>query len=160
MISDADVVGLTQEQSARCRELDDEISQTREGIAVWHRLLDRRRLDRKLGLHPITEFAAAEQPTERDQGRLARKPVEEKGPHPVREPFYLRSETEARALLMRAVGYLSNAAGERLAFDKGVGGRDKMAEWIIKEVKEHGGIAYIQRHTPHVFGIPLAVANT
>jgi hypothetical protein len=54
---------------------------------------------------------------------------------------------------------LSNAAGEKLAFDKGVGGRDKMAEWIIKEIKDGGALAYIRRHSPFVFGIPLAVAD-
>ena len=160
MINDADLVGLTQEQAQRCRELDEQLSQTREGIVVWHRLLDRRRLDRKLGLHPIAEFTAAEKPAGDEQGTLATKPAEENGAPPSREPFYLRSESEARALLIRAVGYLSNQAGERLAFDKGYGDRDKMAEWIIKEIKEQGGLAYIRRHAPYVFGIPLAVADT
>ena len=56
--------------------------------------------------------------------------------------------------------YLSNAAGDKFAFDKGYGDRDKMAEWIIKEIKEHGGIAYIRSHAPYIFGIPLAVADT
>lgn len=160
MITDADLIGLTQEQAARCRELDDELSQTRDGIAVWHRLLDRRRLDRKLGLHPIAEFAAAEKPAGEEQGRLERKTAPEADGQPARKPFYVRSEAEARALLIRAVGYLSNQAGEKLAFDKGYGDRDKMAEWIIKEIKERGGIAYIRQHAPYVFGIPLAVANS
>ncbi len=160
MITDADIIGLTQEQAARCRELDEQLSQTREGIAAWHRLLDRRRHDRKLGLHPIVEFAAAEKPDGDEQGKLERKPAAETDGQPAREPFYLRSESEARALLIRAVGYLSTQSGDRLAFDKGYGDRDKMAEWIIKEIKDHGGIAYIQRHAPYVFGIPLAVANS
>jgi len=160
MITDADLVGLTKEQTTRCQELDDQLSQTREGIEVWHRLLDRRRLDRKLGFHPIVEFAAAEKPAAGEQGRLERKPAPEVHEPAAREPFYLRSETEARALLVRAVGYLSNQAGDKLAFDKGYGDRDKMAEWIIKEIKEHGGIAYIRRHSPYVFGIPLAIANS
>jgi len=160
MITDGDLLGLTQEQAARCRELDEEVSRTREAIAVWHRLLDRRRLDRTLGLHPIAEFAAAAKPAGEEQGRLERKVATETDGQPAREPFYVRSETEARALLIRAVGYLSNQAGERFAFDKGYGDRDKMAEWTIKEIKEHGGIAYIRRHAPYVFGIPLAVANT
>ena len=79
---------------------------------------------------------------------------------PSREPFYVHSESEARALLIRCVGYLSDAAGEKFAFDKGYGGRDKMAEWIIKEIKERGAIAYIRRHSPYTFGIPIAVADT
>ena len=160
MITDADLAGLTQEQTARCRELDDELSQTREGIVVWHRLLDRRRLDRKLGLHPIAEFAATKQPAAEEQGVLERKAATEKENLPAREPFYLRSEAEARALLIRAVGYLSNESGDKFAFDKGYGDRGKIAEWIIREIKGHGGIAYIRLHAPHVFGIPLAVANS
>ncbi len=160
MITDADLLGLTQEQADRCRALDTEVSQTREGIAVWHRLLDRRRLDRKRGLHPIVEYAAAERPAGDEQGKLERKAAVEPGDQPEREPFYLRSESEARALLIRAVGYLSHRSGDRFAFDKGYGDRDKMAEWIIKEIKEKGGLAYIRRHAPYVFGIPLAVADT
>ena len=160
MMIDADLVGLTQEQAVRCRELDDEVSQTREGIVVWHRLLDRRRLDRKLGLHPIVEFAAAKKPAGEEQGTLERKAATKEESLPAREPFYVRSEAEARALLMRAVGYLSNECGDKFAFDKGYGDRGKIAEWIIKEIKEHGGIAYIRLHAPYVFGIPLAVANS
>jgi hypothetical protein len=159
MITDADLVGLTQEQTRRCQELDKELSQTREGIAVWHRLLDRRRLDRKLGLHPIVEFAAAEAPAGGGEGRLTRKGAAEDDGRPQREPFYVSSEAEARALLVRAIGYLSNEAGDKLAFDKGYGDRDKMVEWIMKEIDEHGGIAYIRRHSPYVFGIPLAAAS-
>ena len=160
MITDADLIGLSQTQTARCRELDDELSQTREGIVVWHRLLDRRRLDRKLGLHPIVEFAAAKKPAGDEQGMLERKAVTKEESLPAREPFYVRSEAEARALLIRAVGYLSNASGDRYAFDKGYGDRGKLAEWITKEIKEHGGIAYIRLHAPYVFGIPLAIANS
>jgi hypothetical protein len=159
-LNDADLAGLTEEQAARCRQFHEDLTQTRDGIAVWHRLLDRRRLDRKLGLHPIAEFTAAEKPRGDAQGTLAKKPADEPAGVAQREPFYLRSESEARALLLRAVGYLSNAAGERLAFDKGAGERDKMAEWIAKEIKEQGAVAYIQRHSPYVFGIPLAIANT
>lgn len=160
MITDADLVGLTQEQARRCEELDKALSETRDGIAVWHRLLDRRRLDRKLGLHPIVEFAAGEAPAGEDEGRLTRKAAETREGAPPREPFYVSSEAEARALLIRAIGYLSNEAGEKLAFDKGYGDRDKMVEWIIKEIDEHGGIAYIRRHAPYVFGIPLAATNS
>jgi len=159
MLNDADLVGLTEEQAARCRQFHEELEQTREGIAVWHRLLDRRRMDRKLGLHPIAEFTAAEKPAGDEQGTLAKKEHGEPAGD-AREPFYLRSESEARALLLRAVGYLSTSSGERLAFDKGEGERDKMAEWIVKEIKEQGAVAYIQRHAPYIFGIPLAIANT
>jgi len=35
-----------------------------------------------------------------------------------------------------------------------------MAEWIIKEIKTHGAIAYIRRHSPYTFGIPIAVADS
>jgi len=34
MSNDADVVGLTEEQTRRYREIDDEIAQTQAGIAV------------------------------------------------------------------------------------------------------------------------------
>jgi hypothetical protein len=159
MSNDADMVGLTDEQTRRFREIDDEISQTRAGIAVWHRLLDRRRLDRKLGLHPITEFAAGQRPIGEEQGALVKKAAAPSEPTSFREPFYVHSESEARALLIRCVGYLGNAEGEKLAFDKGYGGRDKMAEWIIKEIKEVGAIAYIHAHSPFIFGIPIAVVN-
>jgi hypothetical protein len=159
MNNDADMVGLTDEQTRRFREIDDEISQTRAGIAVWHRLLDRRRLDRKLGLHPITEFAAGQSPTGQEQGELVKKAAVPSETTSSREPFYVHSESEARALLIRCVGYLGNAEGEKLAFDKGYGGRDKMAEWIIKAIKEAGAIAYIRAHSPFIFGIPIAVAN-
>jgi hypothetical protein len=159
MIKDADVIGLTEEQSRRFQEIDDEVSQTREGIAVWHRLLDRRRHDRKLGLHPITEFAVGEKPSDHEQGTLVKRANDTSETPSDREPFYVRSESEARALLIRCVGYLSNAAGEKFAFDKGCGDRDKMAEWIIKEIKDGGAIAYIRKRSPHTFGIPIAVAN-
>jgi hypothetical protein len=159
MSNDADMVGLTDEQTRRFREIDDEISQTRAGIVVWHRLLDRRRLDRKLGLHPITEFAAGQRPAGDEQGALVKKAAAASETAAPREPFYVHSEHEARALLIRAIGYLGDAQGEKLAFDKGYGGRDKMAEWIIKEIKEAGAITYIRSHSPFIFGIPIAVAN-
>lgn len=159
MSNDADMVGLTDEQTRRFREIDDEISQTQAGIAVWHRLLDRRRLDRRLGLHPITEFATGQSPAGHEQGTLVKKATV-KIDHSPREPFYIHSEIEGRALLIRCIGYLGNAAGEKLAFDKGYGDRDKMAEWIIKEIKELGAIAYIRTHSPYIFGIPIAVADT
>lgn len=159
MSNEADIVGLTEEQTRRFREIDDEIAQTQVGIAVWHRLLDRRRLDRKLGLHPITEFAVGERPAGREQGALVKKAIPESDATSSREPFYVRTENEARALLIRCIGYLGNAAGEKLAFDKGYGDRDKMAEWIIKEIKELGAIAYIRMHSPFIFGIPIAVAD-
>src|ERR1700751_5929108 len=136
MSSEGDFVGLTVGQSRRFREIDDEIAQTQAGIAVWHRLLDRRRLDRKLGLHSITEFAVDVRPSDHQQGTLVKKASTADETAPSREPFYVHSEIEARALLIRCLGYLSNAAGEKLAFDKGYGGRDKMAEWIIREIKE------------------------
>jgi hypothetical protein len=157
--TDADIVGLTDEQARRFREIDDEIAQTQAGIAVWHRLLDRRRLDRKLGLHPIAEFAADQRPSGDEQGRLVKREAAKMEPSH-REPFYIHSETEGRALLTRCIGYLGNAGGEKLAFDKGYGDRDKMAEWILREIKERGAIAYIRRHSPYIFGIPIAVADT
>jgi hypothetical protein len=160
MSNDADVVGLTEEQTRRFREIDDEIAQTQAGIAVWHRLLDRRRLDRKLGLHSITEFAVDERPSDHQQGTLVKKVSTTDETAPSREPFYVHSENEARALLIRCLGYLSNAAGEKFAFDKGYGDRDKMAEWIIKEIKTRGAIAYIRTHSPYTFGIPIAVADS
>jgi hypothetical protein len=46
-----------------------------------------------------------------------------------------------------------------LAHDKGYGERDKMAEWIMTEIRANGGLAYIRKHAPLVFGIPLAVPN-
>jgi hypothetical protein len=159
MSNDADIVGLTDEQTRRFREIDDEISQTHAGIAVWHRLLDRRRLDRKLNLHPITEFAVGQRPAGHEQGTLVKRATAKIEASP-REPFYIHSESEGRALLIRCIGYLSNAAGEKLAFDKGYGDRDKMAEWILKEIKELGAIAYIRTHSPFIFGIPIAVADT
>ena len=159
MSNDVDVVGLTEEQTRRFREIDDEITQTQAGIAVWHRLLDRRRLDRKLGVHSITEFAVDVRPSDHQQGTLVKKVGTADETAPSREPFYVHSESEARALLIRCVGYLSDAAGEKFAFDKGYGDRDKMAEWIIKEIKERGAIAYIRKHSPYTFGIPIAVAD-
>lgn len=158
MSDDADAVGLTEEQTRRFREIDDEIAQTQAGIAVWHRLLDRRRLDRKLGLHSITEFAVDVRPSDHQNGTLVKK-VSTTETAPSREPFYVHSENEARALLIRCLGYLSNAAGEKFAFDKGYGDRDKMAEWIIKEIKAHGAIAYIRARSPYAFGIPIAAAD-
>lgn len=159
MSNDADIVGLTDEQARRFREIDDEIAQTQAGVAVWHRLLDRRRLDRKLGLHPITEFATSQAPAGDEQGTMVKKAAADIGPSP-REPFYVHSEAEGRALLIRCIGYLGNAAGEKFAFDKGYGDRDKMAEWMLKEIKELGAIAYIRKHSPFIFGIPVAVADT
>jgi hypothetical protein len=157
MMKQADLLDLTPDEAQRSEAIDRDVVAAREAIAVWHRLLERRRLDRKRGLHPITEFAV-EGRVEGDQGTLHRKPAEESDGSE-REPFYVTSEHEARGLLIHSIGYLSNAAGEKLAFDKGVGGRDKMAEWIIKEIKDGGALAYIRRHSPFVFGIPLAVAD-
>jgi hypothetical protein len=159
MIDDADLVGLTDEQARRFRDIDEEVWQTREGIAVWHRLLDRRRLDRKLGRHPIAEFAIDEPPRGDKQGTLVGKHPQRPDGSAEREPFYVTSEHEARALLFRCIGYLSNAAGEKFAFDKGKGGRDKMAEWIAKDIKERGAIAFIRARQPYIFGIPIAVAS-
>jgi len=158
MIKDADVVGLTEEQARRFEEIDSDVSRTQEGIAVWHRLLDRRRLDRKLGLHPIAEFAVNEKPSGDAQGILVKKDAARETIS-ARDPFYLSTESEARALLIRCVGYLSDAAGEKFAFDKSYGERDKMAEWIINEIKLGGALAYIRAHAPYIFGIPIAVAD-
>lgn len=159
MMKDADLVGLTEDQARRFQELDRDVSQSREGVAAWHRLLDRRRLDRKLGLHPIAEFAVGETPSGQDFGTLLKRDAATDPASVPREPFYVRSENEARGLLIRCVGYLSNAVGERLAFDKGQGGHDKMAEWIVKEIRDHGGITYIRKHAPYIFGIEIAVAS-
>ena len=158
MIKDADVVGLTEEQARRFEEIDSDVSRTQEGIAVWHRLLDRRRLDRKLGLHPIAEFAVNEKPSGDAQGILVKKDAARETIS-ARDPFYLSTESEARALLIRCVGYLSDAAGEKFAFDKSYGDRDKMAEWIINEIKLGGALAYIRAHSPYIFGIPIAVTD-
>jgi len=158
MIKDADVVGLTEEQARRFEEIDSDVSRTQEGIAVWHRLLDRRRLDRKLGLHPIAEFAVNEKPSGDAQGILVKKDAARETIS-ARDPFYLSTESEARALLIRCVGYLSDAAGEKFAFDKSYGERDKMAEWIINEIKLGGALAYVRSHRPYIFGIPIAVAD-
>jgi len=158
MIKDADLVGLTEEQARRFEEIDIDVSRTQEGIAVWHRLLDRRRLDRKLGLHPIAEFAVNEKPSGDAQGILVKKDAARETIS-ARDPFYLSTESEARALLIRCVGYLSDAAGEKFAFDKSYGERDKMAEWIINEIKLGGALAYIRAHAPYIFGIPIAVAD-
>jgi hypothetical protein len=76
-----------------------------------------------------------------------------------REPFYVRSEAEARGLLMRCIDYLSGPDYEKLAHDKGYGERDKMAEWIMTEIRANGGLTYIRKHAPLVFGIPLALPN-
>jgi hypothetical protein len=157
MMKEADFVGLNEEQIERSRSIEQDIAAGRESIAVWHRLLERRRLDRARGLHPITEFAADAR-AEGEHGALHRKAAEPASAAE-REPFYVASESEARGLLIHCVGYLSDAAGEKLAFDKGEGGRDKMAEWIIKEIKDAGALAYIRRRAPYVFGIPLAVLD-
>lgn len=157
MMKEADLLGLTVEQAERSQAIDRDVVAAREAIAAWHRLLERRRLDRKRGLHSIAEFSV-EGRVEGDQGTLRRKaPADADGGE--REPFYLTSEHEAQGLLIHCIGYLSNSAGEKLAFDKGIGGRDKMAEWIIKEIKDGGALAYIRRHSPYVFGIPLVVAD-
>jgi hypothetical protein len=159
MMNSADLIGLDGEQARRFEELDRDVSQSREGIEAWHRLLDRRRADRKLGLHPITEFALAEEHAGSDAGRLVRKDAQPDDVQVEREPFYVRSEAEARGLLMRCIGYLTDPRGKKLAHDKGYGERDKMAEWIMTEIKVKGGLAYIRKHSPFVFGIPLSVAN-
>jgi hypothetical protein len=158
MMNDADLVGLSSEQTRRFEEFDQEISQSREGIAAWHRLLDRRRLDRKLGLHPITEFALQDRPDGDAQGSLVKKETEALPAGGEREPFYLRTEAEARGLLLRCIGYLTDAEGTKFAADKGYGARDKMAEWMIQEIKASGGLAYISRHSPYLFGIRLMAA--
>jgi hypothetical protein len=157
MMKEADLIGLTAEQAERSRSIEQDVAAGRDSIVVWHRLLERRRLDRARGLHPITEFAVDAR-AEGEHGALHRK-TPEHGEQHGREPFYVTTEHEARGLLIHCVGYLSNAEGDKLAFDKGVGGRDKMAEWIIKEINDTGALAYIRRHTPHVFGIPLAVPD-
>jgi hypothetical protein len=112
-----------------------------------------------MGLHPIAEFAAAQKPAGQEQGSLVKKSATASEMVSSREPFYVHSESEARALLIRCIGYLANGNGEKLAFDKGYGARDKRAEWIIKEIKERGAITYIRAHALFVFGIPIAVAN-
>jgi hypothetical protein len=159
MINSADLVGLNGEQARRFEELDREVSQSREGIEAWHRLLDRRRTDVKLGLHTITGFRLARQPAGSGAGQLVRQDPEPDDTAVEREPFYVRSEAEARGLLMRCIDYLSGPDCEKLAHDKGYGERDKMAEWIMTEIRANGGIAYIRNHGPLVFGIPLAVPN-
>jgi hypothetical protein len=159
MVNSADLIGLDREQASRFEELDLEISQSREGILAWHRLLDRRRTDRKLGRHAIAEFAVTGKPAGSDAGRLVRKDIEQNSTPTEREPFYVRSEAEARGLLMRCVGYLTGPHGEKLAHDKSYGERDKMAEWIMTEIRANGGLAYIRKHAPFVFGIPLSVPS-
>jgi hypothetical protein len=158
MMNEADLAGLTEEQALRYEQLDREMSQSREGIVAWHRLLDRRRLDRKRGLHPITEFGLGSRPHGAEQGGLIRRERKAES-HEDREPFYLHSEAEARGLLLRCVGYLSTPDGEKIASDKGPGGRDKIAEWIMHEIRTDGALAYVVKHAPYVFGIRLAVAN-
>lgn len=155
MINDADFVGLTDDQAQRLQELDDSVTRSSTAIAVWHRLLDRRRLDRKLGLHPIAEFHLGAE----GDGALERAAATPAAAPAPREPFVVRSEDEARGLLLRGLGYLSDARGARLASDKGEGGRDKLATWIACEIRERGALAYIRRHAPHLFGIRLAVAD-
>jgi hypothetical protein len=159
MVNSADLIGLTGEQARRFEELDRDVSQSREGIEAWHRLLDRRRTDRKLGLHVIAEFALAAKPAGSEAGGLVRKESEPNDARVEREPFYVRSEAEARGLLMRCIGYLTGSHCENLAHDKGYGERDKMAEWIMTEIRAKGGLAYIRKHAPFVFGIPLSVPN-
>jgi hypothetical protein len=159
MLNSADLIGLDGEQARRFEELDRDVSQSREGIEAWHRLLDRRRADTKLGLHAITEFALAEEHADPDAGRLVRKDPQPGNAQVEREPFYVRSEAEARGLLMRCIGYLTDPHGKKLAFDKGYGERDKMAEWIMTEIKMNGGLAYIRKYSPLVFGIPLFIPN-
>lgn len=158
-MKDADFVGLTEDQARRVQEFERRISQSREGIDAWHRLLDRRRLDRKLGLHPIAEFGLGDAAAGREFQTLVKKDAASTPASARRDPFYVRSESEARGLLIRCVGYLSNPAGEKLAFDKGADGRDKMAEWIIREIEDDGAITYIRKHAPYVFGIEIAVTN-
>jgi hypothetical protein len=158
VINPADLIGLAPDDARKAEDIDRQLTQTRQGIEAWHRLLDRRRSDRKLGLHPITEFVAAKAPASGEQGNLARRPGPEAPQSAGRAPFYVRSESEGRALLLHCIGYLANEAGEKLAFDKGYGERDKMAEWMMHEI-EQGAVAYIRRHRPFVFGIPIAVAD-
>jgi hypothetical protein len=159
MINSADVVGLSDEQVRRFEELDREVSQSREGIEAWHRLLDRRRRDVKLALHAISSFRLARKPFGSEPGQLVRQDPELDDAPAEREPFYVRSEAEARGLLMRCIDYLSGPDCEKLAHDKGYGERDKMAEWIMTEIRANGGLAYIRKHAPLVFGIPLALPN-
>lgn len=157
MMNEADLVGLTLEQARRFEELDQNVSNSREAILAWHRLLDRRRLDRKLGAHPIAEFRLGDGP-----GVLKRADhaaAEEEGAAVEREPFFVRSEEEARGLLLRGIGYLSDARGEKFACDKGEGDRDKLATWIAQEIRERGALAYIRRHAPYIFGIRIAVPD-
>jgi hypothetical protein len=160
MLNETDLLGLTEEQADRFREFDRSIAEMRDGLLAWHRLLDRRRHDRKLGLHPIAEFTLGDAPEGEAQGSLMRKEPEDAAEAGQREPFFLSSEAEARGLLLRCIGYLTDEAGNKLAADKGIGGRDKMAEWIIREIKERGALAYIARHQPRVFGIPLMAASS
>jgi hypothetical protein len=159
MVNSADLVGLNSEQARRFEELDREVSQSREGIEAWHRLLDRRRTDVKLGLHAIAGFRLARKPSDSEPGHLVRQDPEPDDAPVEREPFYVRSEAEARGLLMRCIDYLAGPDCEKLAHDKGYGERDKLAEWIMTEIRANGGLAYIRKHAPLVFGIPLAVTN-
>ena len=101
----------------------------------------------------------AAKPAGSEAGQLVRKDQEPDNARVEREPFYVRSEAEARGLLMRCIGYLTGPHGEKLAHDKGHGERDKMAEWIMTEIRAKGGLAYIRKHAPFVFGIPLSVSN-
>jgi hypothetical protein len=158
MTDNADMVGLTDEQTRRFQQIDDDVQRTRAGIAVWHRLLDRRRLDQKRGLHSITAFVLNAPAADQRKTDLVKKTGEAR--EGSREPFYVSSEIEAKALLLHCIGYLCDDAGEKLAFDKGYGARDKRAEWIIREITEYGGIKYLQTHTPYIFGIPIAFSNS
>src|ERR1700751_170398 len=110
MVNDADLVGLDEEQTRRFLEFDREIHEMQAGIAAWHRLLDRRRLDRKLGLHPIAEFGLGKTPHADEPGSLVQKETDERK-ELGREPFYLGTEAEARGLLLRCIGYLTDAEG-------------------------------------------------
>ena len=160
-----DLLGLSPQQAETAERIDREMALAHQAIAVWHRLLDRRRSDMKLGLHKVTEFGLAEKPGDGEQGRLVRKDGDGGDAAPVgdagsgRAPFHVTSENEARALLLRCIGYLTDAEGARLAFDKGVGEKDKMAEWIAREVQQ-GALDYIRKRRPYVFGIPLAIADS
>jgi hypothetical protein len=160
-----DFLGLSPAQAETAERIDREMMLARQAIAVWHRLLDRRRSDMKLGLHKVAEFGLAEKPSDGEQGRLVRRDGDGSdaapagGASPERAPFHVTSEHEARALLLRCTGYLTDASGSRLAFDKGVGEKDKMAEWIAREVQQ-GALDYIRKRQPYVFGIPLAVADS
>lgn len=158
MVNQADRIGLTQEQESQLDAIDFEVMRSREGVAVWHRLLDRRRLDIKRGEHSVTTFSVGDGKAGGDQGELVRTTPESGGTQE-REAFYVRTEHEARALLMRGLGYLSDANGEKLAFDKGEGDKDKMAEWMIHEITRTGALAYIRSREPYIFGIRIAVAN-